>query len=207
MKAIGSFSANSQQTTLVANGCAYAALWEAEPGNVEIAGIEEFKVRVDDEAGQAMLYMNWMLVDVARVGGKDEVLDVLESHSLEGHEWAGCMKENRDRCPPSVMAGGAIALLTLIVSPTEYQGQGLGTPLARAFADAILAPRGVRAFWIKPVPLAEHPDSGFFKLEFPVKSAAFSEASSRLERHYERSLDAEWTCPDYLRVDLTPAQY
>lgn len=205
MKAFDSFSRNCAHAALVVKGQAHAARWETDPGYVEIPGIERFKVRVDDETGKTMLYMSWLLVDIDGVGGKGRVLEALESYSLEGHEWAACMQKNRDRCPASVMEGGAIALLALIVSPPEYQGHGLGTALARAFADTVLAPRGVRAFWIKPVPLTQNADSGIFKPGVSTKSAAFSEASSRLEKYYERSLDAEWTCSDYLRVDLLPA--
>ena len=206
MKVIGVFTESSRREPLFAEGRPYSANWESEPGFVEVPGLTEFKVRVDDESGNAVLYMRWLLADINRAGGKDGVLDALECHSPEGEDWAACMRRNRERCPPSVMEADAIALLALIASPPAYQGRRLGTPLARAFAKKVLAPRGVRAFWIKPVPLMEHAETGFFKPPHEPGSTAFHQAQDRLEKHYERSLDAEWTCPDYLRVDLAPSE-
>lgn len=206
MKVIGEFTENSRRQPLLADGRPYVATWESEPGFVEVPGLTEFRVRVDDEAGNAVLYMRWLLADIRLAGGKDGVLEALECHSPEGGDWAACMKRNREHCPPSVMAAGAIALLALIASPPAYKGRKLGTPLARAFAEAVLAPRGVRAFWIKPVPLTEHAATGFFKPPHEPDSIAFHQARERLEKHYERSLDAEWTCSDYLRVDLVPPE-
>ena len=205
MKVFGEFGENSRHATLLANGRTYPATWVAAPGYVEIPGLTEFNVRVDDESGEGILYMLWLVADIGLTGGKEGVLEALESHSQEGADWAACMQRNRDHCPPAVMAAEAIGLLSLIATPPGRQGRGLGTPLARAFAGTVLAPLGVRSFWIKPVPLAEHPASGFFKPQHAPDSAAFRDASNRLEKHYEQSLDAEWTCSDYLRVDLDPS--
>jgi len=54
------------------------------------------------------------------------------------------------------------------------------------------------------MPLKQHVVSGFFKPEHDSDTPAFQTAKDRLEKHYQRSLDADWTCPDYLRADLTP---
>jgi hypothetical protein len=208
MKIIGQFTEDAQRVSLSVNGQEYTAIWEDDPGFVDLPGLTEIKARIDatdDSTDGPVLIMRWLIADITIAGGKQGVLEALESFSHEGSDWAECMRMNRDNCPPSVMRAGAIALLSLIASPPAAQGQGLGTPLARAFAETVLAARGVRSFWIKPVPLVEHPATGFFKPEHDVDSVAFSEASERLELHYERSLDAEWTCPDYLRVDLVPA--
>jgi len=205
MKLFGEFGDDARRATLRAEGRDYAATWLEDPGFVEIPGLTQFDVRVDDGAGAAVLYMRWLVADLRLIGGKEGVLEALESHSQEGADCAACMQRNRDQCPPEVMAADAIGLLTLIVAPAGAQGRGLGTPLARAFAETVLARVGVRSFWIKPVPLAEHPATGFFKPPHEADTAAFREASSRLEKHYERSLDAEWTCSDYLRVDIAPA--
>lgn len=205
MKVIGDFTEDSQRGELLADGRRYAATWEATPGYVEIPGITEFAVRVDDEAGNDVLYMRWLVVDLGVTGGKDGTLEALESHSPVGDDWAACLKANCEQCPPSLMEAGAIALLALIVSPPAVQGHGLGTPLARAFAEKVLAPLGVRAFWIQPEPLVEHPATGLFKPMHDAGSPKQDLARGRLERHYERSIDAKWTCPSYLRVDLAPA--
>ena len=95
-----------------------------------------------------------------------------------------------------------MALLSFIVNDPAYKGRGVGTPLARAFANSVLASHGVRAMWIKPVPLREDSATGIFKPKYDPSSEAFGEAKERLEKHYERSLDASWTCPDYLRADV-----
>jgi hypothetical protein len=204
MKIIGKFTEDAQHVSLSVNGQEYKAIWEDDPGFVDLPGLTEIKARIDDKAGDPVLIMRWLIADITIAGGKQGVLEALESFSHEGSDWAECMRMNRDNCPPSVMRAGAIGLLSLIASPPASQGHGLGTPLARAFAETVLTRHGVRSFWIKPVPLVEHPATGFFKPEHDIDSPAFSTASERLELHYERSLDAEWTCPDYLRVDLVP---
>lgn len=204
MKVIGEFTENSQRESLQADGRRYLATWEATPGFVEIPGITEFSVRVDDEAGDAVLYMRWLLVDMSITGAKDSTLEALESHSPVGDDWAACLRAHCEQCPPSLLEAGAIALLALIVSPPAYQGHGLGTPVARAFAEKVLAPLGVRAFWIQPMPLVEHAATGVFKPMHQADSSIRDQARDRLEKHYERSMDAKWTCPNYLRVDLTP---
>ena len=202
MKLIGEFTASSQRDTLRADGRRYVATWESTPGYVEIPGITEFGVRIDDEAGNAVLYMRWMVVDLGITGGKEATLEAIESHSPVGDDWAACLRANCEQCLPSLMEAGAIALLALIVLPPAYQGQGLGTPLARAFAQKVFAPLGVRAFWIQPLPLVEDAATGIFKPMHEVDSPIMDQARDRLERHYERSIDAKWTCPHYLRVDL-----
>ena len=206
MKVIGEFTEDSQRETLRADGRLYVATWESSPGFVEIPGITDFSVRVDDEAGNAVLYMRWLLVDINVTGGKGGTLEALESHSPTGDDWAACLRRNCEQCPPSLMEADAIALLALIVSPPAYQGHGLGTPLARAFAETVLARFGVRAFWIQPMPLVEHEATGIFKPEHEPDSPKSDQARGRLEKHYERSIDAKWTCPNYLRVDLTPSE-
>lgn len=206
MKVIGEFTADSQRETLQVDGRPYVATWEASAGYVEVPGITEYAVRVDDAAGNDLVYMRWLLVDMGVTGGKDGTLEALESHSPVGDDWAACLRRNCEQCPPSLMQAGAIALLALIASPPEHQGHGLGTPLARAFAQTVLARRGVRAFWIQPMPLVEHAATGAFKPKHQTDSPLFDQAKGRLERHYERSIDAKWTCPDYLRVDLVPPE-
>ncbi|OHC68698.1 MAG: hypothetical protein A3H93_17285 [Rhodocyclales bacterium RIFCSPLOWO2_02_FULL_63_24] len=205
MKLIGEFTANSQRDTLRADRRQYVATWEATPGYVEIPGITEFAARIDGEAGNAVLYMRWLVVDLTITGGKDATLDAIESHSPVGNDWAACLRANCEQCPPELMAAGAIALLALIASPPAYQGRGLGTPLARAFAQKVFAPLGVRAFWIEPMPLVEHAATGIFKPMHAADSPTMDQARDRLEKHYERSIDAKWTCPHYLRVDLDRA--
>lgn len=202
MKQIGEFGASSRRDTLRADGRQYAATWEATEGYVEVPGITEFAARVDDEAGNAALYMRWLVVDLGITGGKDATLEAIESHSPTGNDWAACLRENCEQCPPALMETGAIALLALIVSPPAAQGQGLGTPLARAFAQKVFAPLGVRAFWIQPMPLVEDVATGIFKPMHQMDSPKMDQARDRLEKHYEKSIDAKWTCPNYLRVDL-----
>ncbi len=202
MKYIGAFSEARQREALHANGRAFWTTWESEPGFVEVPGLTEYRVRVDDDAGKAVVFMRWLTADIGIAGGPEGVLEALESHSGEGEDWAACLRQNREQCPPAGMQTGAIALLALIASTPEYLGQGLGITLARFFAEQVLAARGVRAFWLQPVPLEKHAKSGLFKPRYERDSAAFRQASKRLERYYERSLDAKWTCPDYLRVDL-----
>jgi hypothetical protein len=202
MKLVGEFSASSRRETLRADGRQYLATWESTSGYVEIPGITELAVQVDDEAGNAVLYMRWLVVDLGVTGGKDATLDAIESHSPVGNDWAACLRANCEECPPSLMEAGAIALLALIASPPACQGHGLGTPLARAFAQKVLVPLGVRAFWIQPVPLMEHAATGVFKPMHEAGSSRMDQAQSRLEKHYELSMDAKWTCPSYLRVDL-----
>lgn len=202
MKLIGEFTDNCRRESLLADGHHYVATWEIAPGYVEVPGISEIAVRVDDDAGQPVVYMRWMVADLRITGGKDGVLDALESHSPTGDDWANCLRTNCEQCPPSLLEAGAIALLALIVSPKARQGQGLGTPLAVAFAGKVLAPLGVRAFWIQPLPLVEHVATGVFKPMHGVDSAKQQQARDRLELHYERSMEAMPTCPNYLRVDL-----
>ena len=204
MKVIGEFAKDSQHEALLADGRRYVATWESTAGYVEVPGITEIKVQVDDEAGNAVLYMLWLLVDIRTTGGKDGTLEALESHSATGSDWAACLRRNCEQCPPSLLEADAIALLALIASPPERQGHGLGTPLASAFAETILKRFGVRAFWIQPMPLVEHAATGVFKPTQEVDASKFDQARVRLEKHYERSMDAKWTCPDYLRVDLAP---
>lgn len=206
MKVIGEFTEDSQAEALVADGHPYVAMWESSPGFVEVPGITEIRVRVDDEAGSSVLFMRWLVVNLKITGSKEATLEALESHSSTGDDWANCLRTNCEQCPPSLMEADAIALLALIASPPEYQGHGLGTPLARAFAETVLARLGVRAFWIQPVPLVENAATGIFKPEYEPDSPIFEQAKDRLEKHYERSIDAKWTCPSYLRVDLTPAE-
>lgn len=206
MKLLGEFSADSRRDALSVDGRRYAATWESAPGYVEIPGLSEITARIDDEAGNDVLYMRWLLVDLGIAGGKDATLEAIESHSPTGNDWAACLRENCEQCPPSLMESGAIALLALIVSPPAQQGHGLGTPLAKAFAQKVLAPLGVRAFWIQPVPLVEHAATGIFKPMHDTDSPTMHQARNRLEKHYERSLDAKWTCPTYLRVDLDQAE-
>ncbi|MCX7165205.1 MAG: hypothetical protein NTV11_02900 [Rhodocyclales bacterium] len=206
MKVIGEFSEDCVRETLRADSRPYVVTWESSPGLVEVPGITEFAVRVDDEAGDAVLYMRWLVVDIIITGGKEGTLEALESHSATGDDWAACLRRNCEQCPPSLMEAGAIALLALIVSPAAYQGQGLGTPLARAFAQTVLARLGVRAFWIQPMPLVENAATGIFKPQHEPDSPKFDQARDRLEKHYEDSIDAKWTCPNYLRVDLTPPE-
>lgn len=204
MKIIGGFTRHSRREPIAVDGKTYAVTWEAEPGYVEIRGISEVKLRVDDDAGQPVVFMRWLVADVRAIGGKEEVFDALESHSPDGADWSACLRRNCAQCAEDVETVSAIALLSLIVTASPYQGRGLGTPLARAFAEQVLGRSGVSAIWIKPVPLREHPTSGVFKPLFDPDTAAFRVAKDRLERHYESSLDAKWTCPDYLRVDLGP---
>lgn len=206
MKVIGEFTQSSQHETLHVDGRRYVATWESSPGFVEVPGITELTVRVDDEAGNAVLYMRWLLVDIKITGGKSGTLEALESHSSTGDDWATCLRANCEQCPPSLLEAGAIALLALIVSPPEYLGHGLGTPLARAFAERVLSRFGVGAFWIEPMPLVEHAATGIFKPMHEANSLKSDQARDRLEKHYERSIGAKWTCPNYLRVDLTPAE-
>ncbi|MDP1610274.1 MAG: hypothetical protein Q8M11_04410 [Sulfuritalea sp.] len=202
MKLVGEFSASSQREALCADGRQYLATWESTPGYVEVPGITELAVQVDDEAGNAVLYMRWLVVDLGITGGKDATLDAIESHSPVGNDWAACLRANCEQCPPSLMESRAIALLALIASPPACQGHGLGTPLARAFAHKVLVPLGVRAFWIQPVPLVEDATTGIFKPMHAADSPRMDQARDRLEKHYEQSMDAKWTCPSYLRVDL-----
>lgn len=202
MKLIGEFTASSQRDILRADGRRYLATWESTPGYVEIPGIAEFAAQIDDEAGNAVVYLRWLVVDLRITGGKDATLEAIQSHSPVGDDWAACLRENCEQCPPSLLEADAIALLALIVSPPAYQGRGLGTPLARAFAQKVFAPLGVRAFWIQPVPLVEDAATGVFKPGHQVDSPGMDQARDRLERHYENSIDAKWTCPHYLRVDL-----
>jgi len=206
MKVIGEFAEGSQRETLLADGRRYVATWESSAGYVEVPGITEIKVQIDDEAGGTVLYMLWLLVDMKITGGKAGTLEALESHSPTGSDWAACLARNCEQCPPSLLEAGAIALLALIASPPACQGHGLGTPLARAFAETVLARFGVRAFWIQPMPLVEHAATGVFKPKHDAGSLKFDQAKDRLEKHYERSMDAKWTCPDYLRVDLAPPE-
>jgi hypothetical protein len=206
MKVIGDFTEDKQREALLANGRRYVATWESSAGYVEVPGITEIKVQVDDEAGDAVLYMRWLLVDVKTTGGKDGTLEALESHSATGSDWAACLKRNCEQCPPSLLEAGAIALLALIASPPARQGYGLGTPLASDFAEKVLTRFGVRAFWIQPMPLVEHAATGVFKPTHEVDASKFAMAKDRLEKHYERSMDAKWTCPDYLRVDIASLQ-
>ncbi|MCX7155096.1 MAG: hypothetical protein NTW45_01465 [Rhodocyclales bacterium] len=206
MKVIGEFTEDNQRESLLADGHRYVATWESSAGYVEVPGITEIKVQVDDEVGDAVLYMRWLLVDIRITGGKDGTLEALESHSPTGNDWAACLRRNCEQCPPSLLEAGAIALLALIASPHARQGHGLGTPLASAFAETVLARFGVRAFWIQPMPLVEHAATGIFKPANEVDASKFARARDRLEKHYERSMDAKWTCPDYLRVDLAPSE-
>lgn len=208
MKVIGDFSEDSQCVPLLVDGHRYLATWESDGGYVEIPGLTEYKVRVDEDnkSRQPVVYMRWLVADIHATGGKEGLLDALECHSPDGMDWAACLRKNCHECSDSVIAGGAIALLALIAAAPGQQGHGLGTPLAKAFAQAILTPVGVRAIWIKPVPLKEHEATGFFKPEHATNSPAFLYAKDHLEKHYERSLDAAWTCPDYLRADLTPLE-
>ena len=204
MKVIGDFTDESRREGLLADGRRYVATWESSAGYVEVPGITEIKVQVDDEAGDAVLYMLWLLVDIKTTGGKDGTLEALESHSATGSDWAACLRRNCEQCPPALLEADAIALLALIASPPARQGQGLGTPLASAFAETVLARFGIRAFWIQPMPLVEHAATGVFKPTQEANPKKFDQARVRLEKHYERSMDAKWTCPDYLRVDLAP---
>lgn len=204
MRVIGDFTQDSQCEPLLVDGHAYRATWESDPGFVEIPGLTEYKLRVDDETGNAVVFMRWLVADINITGGKDGMLEALECHSPDGADWATCLAKSCQDCPPALIEGGAVALLALIASAPARQGHGLGTPLAKAFARAVLVPRGVRAFWIKPVPLTEHAATGFFKPQHAPDTAAFHDAKDRLEKYYECSLDAEWTCPDYMRADLTP---
>lgn len=202
MKVIGEFTDQCQHETLVCDGRDYRATWEASGGFVKVPGITEIAVRIDAPGGEPVLYMRWLLVDVSMTGGKAETLAALESHSPMGEGWARCLQRQCEQCPPSLLEGGAIALLALIASPPAHQGTGLGTPLGKAFAQTVLTRFGVRAFWLEPMPLVEHPATGIFKPIRDPDPARVDDARSRLERHYRRSLDAKWTCPNYLRVDL-----
>jgi GNAT superfamily N-acetyltransferase len=204
MKVIGEFSELAASTPLSVDGDAYRAIWEADSGYVEVPGLMEYRVRVDDAAGAPVVFMRWLVADLNAAGSKDGLLDALASHSPDGADWAACLARNCEDCSRSFAEGGSVALLALIAADPAYQGHGVGTPLARAFAEAVLAPRGVRAMWIKPVPLREHAETGIFKPKYDPATPAFDAVKARLERHYERSLDAAWTCPDYLRADLTP---
>lgn len=204
MKVIGEFTENSQRDPLVIDGKAYTVTWEADGGFMEIPGLTEYRVRVDEEGGNTVAAMRWLVANIAEAGGKEGVLEALEGHSPDGADWAACLKRNCQACPTYIIEGGAVALLQLIACVPEYQGQGIATRLAKAFGDAVLSPRGVRAIWIKPVPLQEHAPTGFFKPVHASDAPAFLQAKDRLEQHYVRSLDANWTCPDYLRADLTP---
>ncbi len=206
MKVIGEFSRQSRHKPLEYDGRSYRATYEAEPGYVEIPGISEYKVRVDDPAGEPVVYMRWLVADLDKVGGKTGLLEALESHSQTGADWAACLAANCRKCSQGIGEHDAIALLAFIASADAYHGRGLGTPLAKAFAETVLAAKGVHAIWVHPFPLQEHPATGFFKPLFAPDSPAFREAQDRLEKHYERSLGAETTCPDYLRADLPSAK-
>ncbi len=202
MKVIGDFSKRSRVGSLDAEGRTYRLRWEREAGYVSVAGISEVKTRIDDDAGQPVVFMRWLVADFRKVGGPDGLFDALESHSPDGADWASCLRRNCRAGQADMSAIRAIALLSLIATTPPYQGRHLGTPLARAFAETVLRRLGVHAIWIKPVPLREHQDTGMFKPVYDTDTAAFQMAKDRLERHYQRSLDAKWTCPDYLRVDL-----
>lgn len=202
MKVIGEFTENSRRENLLAEGRPYVATWETAPGYVEVPGISEVAVRVDDKTGQPVVYMRWMVANLRITGDKEATLDALESHSPAGDDWAKCLRTNREQCPPSLLESGAIALLALIASPSARQEKGLGTLLAVAFAEKVLAPLGVRAFWIQPLPLVEHVATGVFKPMHAADSAKQQQARFRLEQHYERGMDAMPACPNYLRVDL-----
>lgn len=201
MKVVGEFTENSHCLPLEVQGTAYRAIWEADPGYVEVPGVTEYRVEIDDDRGQAAVFMRWLVADLDGVGGKEGLLDALESHSQEGADWAACLRAHCE-CQDKYGAGDAIALLSLIADAPDFKGRGAGTKLARAFADAVLAPRGVRAMWIKPVPLREDAATGVFKPVGDAASSGYAHAQAHLERHYERSLDASWTCPDYLSVEL-----
>lgn len=205
MKVIGEFTEHCQHEPLRSDGRTYRATWEASGGFVEIPGITEIAVRIDDADEDPVLYMRWLVVDLAITGGKAGTLAALESHSPIGEGWAKCLQAQCAQCPPSLLEGGAIALLALIASPPAHQGTGLGTPLGKAFAQVVLTRFGVKAFWLEPMPLVEHPATGIFKPIRDPDPARVDDARFRLERHYQRSLDAKWTCPNYLRVDLASA--
>jgi hypothetical protein len=204
MKVLEEFTENCRQETLYADGRAYLATWEASPGFVEVPGISEIAVRVNGTDEQPILYMRWLVVDLRTTGGKEATLEALESHSLIGNDWATCLKAQCEQCPPSLLENDAIALLALIASPPAHQGTGLGTPLSKAFAQQVLTRLGVRAFWIEPVPLVENPATGIFKPLRDPDQNKVDDAQSRLQSHYQRSIGAKLSCPNYLRVDLDP---
>jgi hypothetical protein len=203
MKVIGDFSDLCLSTALTVDGRAYRATWEADPGYVEVPGLTEYRVRVDDAVGAPVVFMRWLVANLNTAGSKDALLEALASHSADGADWAACLARNCEDCSRAFVEGGSVALLALIAADAAYKGHGVGTPLAKAFAIAVLAPRGVRAMWIKPVPLREHAETGIFKPKHDPTTPAFGDAKVRLEKHYESSLDATWTCPDYLRADLS----
>jgi GNAT superfamily N-acetyltransferase len=204
MKILGDFTEDSHCDPLPLDGNTYSATWEVDGGFVELPGLTEYRVLVTEASGDTVAAMRWLVADIELAGGKEAMLDALESHSPDGADWADCLRRNCETCPTYIVEGGAVALLKLIAAAPAFQGQGIGTRLAKAFGDAVLAPRGVRAIWIKPMPLKQHAVSGFFKPEHDSDTPAYLTAKDRLEKHYQRSLDADWTCPDYLRADLTP---
>ena len=206
MKVIGEFSEAATKTPLCIEDQTYSALWEADSGYVEVPGLSEYRVRVDDAQGVAVVFMRWLVADLATTGNKDGLLEALASHSPDGADWAACLARNCEDCARAFTEGGAVALLALIAAAPEYIGHGVGTPLARAFAQTVLAPRGVRAMWIKPVPLTENAETGIFKPMIDPRSPGFDAAADRLKKHYERSLHAAGACPDYLRADLLPPE-
>lgn len=203
MKIFGEFSTASRREALLVGGHTYEARWEEDTGFVQVPGLTEYNVRIDDDAGDAMVFMRWLVADVEALGGKDGLLEALESYSPDAADWATCLAKNCGDCAPFVVRQhGALALLQLIAAEPHHQRRGLNVPLARAFAETVLVRLGVRAIWIKPVPLAEHPPTGIFKPIDAPDTAAFNEAVERLARHYRRSLDAQPACPDYLRAPL-----
>jgi len=75
MRLFGKFGEEARSATLRADGRDYAATWMEDPGFVEIPGLTQFDVRVDDAAGEAVLYMRWLVADLRLIGGKEGVLD------------------------------------------------------------------------------------------------------------------------------------
>jgi GNAT superfamily N-acetyltransferase len=204
MKVIGEFTESAESSRLIVEGQTFTALWEADPGYVEIPGLTEYRVQVNDVGGEPVVYMRWLVADLNAAGNKEGLLESLASHSPDGADWAACLARNCEDCSRAFVEGGSVALLALIADDPSHRGQGVGTPLARAFAQSVLAPHGVRAMWIKPVPLREHAETGIFKPKYDPASQVFDDAQARLQKYYQRSLDAAWTCPDYLRADLAP---